>query len=419
MNEHSRFAVGIDVGTTTVRCVVGHIDESTGVPTVVGVGEAANSGMRKGVVSNLNGPARAIDDALGEAERMSGYEINEATISVNGAHIVSTKTDGMIAAGAVDHEISASDVSRVEEVATIGKIPANREVIDVIAHDYKLDGQDNVRDPIGMTGTRLEINAHVMSGLVPHMDNLRKTASMATVEARALVPAVVASARAVITETQLESGVAVVDMGGATTGVAVFEEGDLQYVGVVPMGGVNVTNDLAIGLKTDPEIAEQIKRKHGSAVARKERSGVSIDHDGTILTFNTEEIDEIIGARLEEIFEGVEQELKKAGRAGKLPSGIVLVGGAALMPGMKEFVRDALGLAAKLGKPSGFGGVAERAEQPDYSAAVGLMLQDSAQMIGNDQKSVRDSARGGAGKSRSLMTGISAVAKNVFNRFRS
>jgi cell division protein FtsA len=189
MQENSRYAVGIDIGTTTVRCVVAHIDGTTGSPTIVGVGSAPNSGMRKGTVVNLSGPAQAIDDALGEAERMSGYQVNEATISINGTHILSTHADGMIAVGAADHEITHEDLSRIEEVATLGKIPANREILDVVPHAYKLDGQDNIKDPLGMTGTRLEIDAHVVSALAPHLTNLQKSADSAKVVPHAIIVA--------------------------------------------------------------------------------------------------------------------------------------------------------------------------------------------------------------------------------------
>ena len=165
MQDSSRYAVGIDIGTTTVRCVVGHLDATTGAPTIVGIGEVSNSGMRKGAIVNLNGPAQAIDEALGEAERMSGYEVNTATININGSHILSTTTDGMVAVGAVDHIVSPDDVTRLEEVATVGKVPANRDILEVVPHSYRLDGQDNIKDPVGMTGTRLEVNANVISAM--------------------------------------------------------------------------------------------------------------------------------------------------------------------------------------------------------------------------------------------------------------
>ncbi len=405
MQENSRYAVGVDVGTTTIRCVVGHIDEATGTPTVVGVGTAANSGMRKGTVVHLSGPAKAIDDALGEAERMSGYEVNGAAISINGAHILSTKAEGMIAVGALDHEINDDDIARVEEVATLGKIPPNREIIEVVPHSFRLDGQDNIKDPVGMTGTRLEINANVVSALAPQLENLRKASEMATVIAHDTVPSVLASAKAVLSEKQLESGVAVVDMGGATTGIAVFEEGDLQYTGVVPFGGMNITNDLAIGLKTDPEVAEQIKLKYASATLRKDNEGISYKHEGEIYSFQSEEIDEIVEARLDEIFDLVHKELKKAGRSGQLPSGVVLVGGASQLKHMSEYVREKLGLAVRIGKPSGFGGVNETVETPEYAAAVGLMLLDSeggASRVNTKKSSKKSAMSGDALKSATL-----------------
>lgn len=376
MQEQSRYAVGIDIGTTTIRCVVGHVDPTTGTPTVVGVGQVANSGMRKGTVVNLNGPAQAIDAVLGEAERMSGHEVNEATVSINGAHILSTKADGMIAVGMADHEVSADDLARVESVATTGKVPANREILEVVPHSYVLDGQGNIRDPLGMSGTRLEIDANVVSALTPYVVNLQKAAEMATVTPNAMTPAVLASAKAVLSEQQMESGVAVIDFGGATTGVAVFEEGDLQHVGVIPMGGVNITNDLAIGLKTDPEIAEKVKIQHAIASNRGKDENLIVKQDKEVMTFDSNDVDEIVEARLEEVFDAIQKELKKAGRAGQLPSGVVLTGGGAQLKGIAEFAKTHLGLAARIGKPKGYGGVADHIDEPQFAAAIGLMLLD-------------------------------------------
>lgn len=376
MQETSRYAVGIDIGTTTIRCVVGYIDASTGAPTIVGVGRASNSGMRKGIVANLTGPARAIDDALGEAERMSGYQVNAASISINGAHILSTKADGMIAVGGMDHEIVEEDLTRIEEVATMGKVPANREVLEIVPHSYRLDGQDNIKDPLGMTGTRLEINANVVSVLAPHLANLQKAAEMAKVEPHVITPSVLAAARAVLGEQQIENGVAAIDIGGATTSIAIFEERDLQYVATIPVGGINITNDLAIGLKTDPEIAELVKVTHATATPRKNSERLSVKQDKETHHFESTDVDEIVEARLEEIFDAIHQELKKAGRAGQLPSGVVLTGGTAKMKGIAEYTKEKLGLAARIGRASGYGGVAEHIEEPQFAAVMGLMLLD-------------------------------------------
>lgn len=373
----NKYAVGIDIGTTTVRCVVGHIDSTTGVPTIVGVGVVPNTGMRKGNVVNLAGPAQAIDDALGEAERMSGYQVDAATISINGSHILSTHADGMIAVGSANHEIIEEDIMRIEEVATMGKVPANREILDVIPHAYKLDGQDSIKNPVGMTGTRLEIDAHVVSVLTPNLMNLQKSLESAKVMSHSIIVAGVAAARAVLSENQVENGVVLIDIGGATTNIAIYEEGDLQFTAVIPIGGINITNDLAIGLKIDQEIAEKIKIKQASAISRGESSGVSLEFNGEILSFSTSDIDEIVEARLEEIFDAINKELTRAGRAGKLPSGVVLTGGSARLKGIADYAKESLGLAARVGKATGFGGVADDIDKPQFATAVGLMLIDS------------------------------------------
>jgi len=413
MQDSSRYAVGIDIGTTTVRCVVGHLDATTGTPTIVGVGEVKNSGMRKGSIVNLNGPAQAIDEALGAAERMSGYEVNAASVSVNGSHILSTVTDGMVAVSSPDHVVGSDDVARLEEVATVGKVPANREILEVIPHSYRLDGQDNIKDPVGMSGTRLEINANVISAMAPQTAALHSTLEMAKVTSNGIIPSVVAAAKAVLTEQQLENGVAVIDMGGATTSVAIFEEGDLQYAGVIPVGGNNITNDLAIGLKTDPEVAEQVKVLHGSATAQIGSEKVTIKQDKETLEFSREDVDEIIEARLEELFEAISKELKKAGRLAKLPSGVVLTGGGAKLKNIVDYTKEALGLAVRVGAASGFGGVAEHMDEPQFAAAAGLMLLDAQ---GINRQGGHHHV-GGAGKS--AVSQASGIVKRLLNHFRT
>lgn len=409
MQDSSRYAVGIDIGTSKVRCVIGHLDATTGAPTIVGVSEVNNSGMRKGSIVNLNGPAQAIDDALGEAERMSGYEVDAASISINGSHILSTTTDGMVAVGAVDHVVTDEDVVRLEEVATVGKVPANREILAVVPHTYRLDGQDNIKDPVGMNGTRLEINANVISALTPHVNALHSTLELAKVQPNVMTPSVVAAAKAVLTEQQLENGVAVIDFGAATTGIAIFEEGDLQFASVVPIGSNNITNDLAIGLKTDPEIAEQVKIQHGSAVPENGSETVSVKHDKEAIEFARSDVDEIIGARMEELFELIVKELKRAGRHAKLPSGVVVVGGGAKLKNIVDYTKETLGLAVRLGKAKGFGGVAEHMDEPQFAVAAGLMLVDAE----SSQSGAKSSGR----KPMASKTG--GLIKNLFGRLKT
>lgn len=376
MQEISKYAVGLDIGTSTVRCVVGHIDETTGVPTIVGVGIAANNGMRKGTVVNLAGPAQAIDDAVGEAERMSGYQIEAASISINGSHILSTHADGMVAVSGSSHEVSDADLIRIEEVATLGKVPANREILEVVPHQYKLDGQENIKNPIGMTGTRLEIDAHVVSVLTPNLTNLQKAAEAAKISPNTIVVSGIAAARAVLTEQQIENGVILIDIGGSTTNIAIYEEGDLQYAAVIPVGGVNITNDLAIGLKVDPIVAEKVKIEHASATSHRDSSGFSIEVDNEVFNFDASDVDEIVDARLEEIFEAIIMHIKRAGRIGKLPSGAVLTGGTALLKGLADYAKESLGMAARVGVATGYAGVAEDIDKPQFATAVGLMLID-------------------------------------------
>ena len=398
--------VGIDVGTKNVRCIVGYVDPTSGMPKVVGVGEAPNSGMRKGVVTNLNGPAEAIDNALDAAERMSGHQVNVATLSINGSHLLSTKADGMITVGTVNNEVTADDVLRLEEVATTGKVPQNRDILEIVAHAYRLDGQDNIKDPVGMTGARLEIRANVVSGLVPHITNLQKSAEMAKVDSASVVPSVLAAAQAVLTENQRENGVAVIDFGASTTGIAVYEEGDLQHLAVIPVGGQNVTNDLAIG--TDPEVAEIVKLAH-ARFGGKDLGEVETKVEKQTYKFKQDEIDEIVQARYEEIFEAIAKELKKVGRLGKLPSGVVLVGGAAKVKGLVEFTKDQLNVAARLGQPTGYSGISDEIKGAEFSAAVGLMLIDA---MGTPQH-IKSSVA-----ARDVTKKASGFLKNIFARFK-
>ncbi|PID32806.1 cell division protein FtsA [Candidatus Saccharibacteria bacterium] len=414
MHEQSRYVVGVDIGTTAIRCVVGSIDPTTDTPNIVGVGNSPAVGMRKGSVVNLQSLAQSLDDTLGEAERMSGYEIDNATISINGSHIASIKADGMVAVGSSDRLVSVDDVARVEDVAVTGKIPANREVLEVVPHSFCLDGQDNIKDPVGMNGTRLEIVANIVSALSPNLVNLKKAADSAGVSPNKIVPAVLAGSRAVLNDKQMENGVAVIDLGGSTTSLAVFEDGDLQYVGVVPVGGNNITNDLAIKLKVDPETAEVVKLKHSSSVNREKNQTVKIKKDEQNLEFDTDDIDEAVTARLEEIFESVENELKKAGKAEQLPSGVVLIGGGANMQSIADFVRDKLNLAAKVGKPSEMSGLSDKVGQPEFSVALGLMLIDNENM---GQKSKKKSDKNNS--SGSFMASMNDFIKNIFGKSKS
>lgn len=416
MQELSRYAVGLDIGTTTVRCVVGHREEGAASPTIIGVGEAPNKGMRKGVVVNLVTTAQAVDKALEEAERISGHQIDGATISINGTHVLGMSSKGVVAVGSRDHEINQDDLARVEEAATVVQLPANREILEVTPRSFRLDDQDNIRDPIGMTGVRLEVDAHVITALSPNLRNLLKTAEMTKTIINRTVPAGLAAAHAVLSDQQKENGVVLIDIGGTTTNLAVYDEGDLQHVAVLPIGGVNITNDLAVGLKVDLDIAEKVKLEHAVAVSSARKASdkkISVKTDSETFDFETETIDDVVEARLEEIFEAINDELKNIGRQANLPGGAILTGGTALIKGIDGYAKEALQLAVKIGTAGSFGGVAENITQPQYATVVGLMLFD-----------LDNPNRGGSHKSHDGDSGFSighiiGPIKSVLGKFRT
>lgn len=405
MDEIKRYAVGLDVGTENVRAVVAGVSDS-GKISVVGYGEGKNTGMRKGVVSAVAGPSEAIDKMLAEVERMSGHTIRNATVSINGAQILSAKVRGMVAVGAVDHEINEDDVDRLKEVAVTGQIPANRETLVAVPLSYTLDGQGGIKDPVGMTGARLEMTASVVTALVPHCEALRKSTMNADVVADRLIPSAVAAGRAVLDEKQLENGVAVIDMGAATTSVAVFEEGDLQYVGVVPEGSNNITNDLAIVLKIDTEIADEIKCRFVTGNFKGGERKIVIKTGREELSFDRNEVNKIVEARLSEIFERVRKELKTAHYDRRLPEGVVLTGGGAKMRDIEVCARDMLEAAVKIGVPTKLGGVSDSVEKPEYAAAVGLMLM------------AIDGVDGGYVQEKKMYKSGGGFFKNLLNKFK-
>jgi cell division protein FtsA len=380
MQESGQYIVGIDVGTTAVRCVVGYIDAKTLQPTIVGIGSTPNNGMRKGTVVNIVNVAKSIDQALEAAERMSGQEINNATVNINGSHIMSMTSKGVVAIGAGGQEITEDDIARAEDAATIVQMPANREILQVTPRSYRLDGQDNIKDPLGMHGVRLEVDAHMITALAPQLRNLEKTLEAAQIHPNYIALSSLAAARAIVSEQQVENGVLVLDFGGTTINLAVFEEGDLQHVAVLPVGSVNVTNDLAIGLRTDLDVAEKVKLAYSLPSTREGKDSdnvISIEHDSIVYTFETSEVDNIVESRLDEIFEMIDAELKGMQRSGNLPGGVVLVGGGANLQGIASYAKDRLRMSARLADLSKFESLGEKSlQKPDFAVVLGLMLLD-------------------------------------------
>lgn len=412
MEENNHFVTGLDVGTENVRAVIASVDRD-GKIAIVGYNEGKSAGMRKGIPANLAGPAGSIDKMLGDAERMGGYDVRSAYVSINGSTVMSTHTEGMIAVGTVEHEISEEDLCRVEDVAVSGRIPANRNVLAVIPLEYALDGQGGIKDPLAMSGARLELRANVISALTPNCENLKKATASADVQALRLIPSAVASARAVLTDRQKENGVAVIDMGAATTSIAVYEEGDLQYVGVVPAGSNNITNDLAIVLAIDPELAEEIKTRFVTGNFNSEKSpAIKVGKNGE-RTFDRKEVEEVVKARLEEIFSEIRKKLKAAKYDQRLPEGIVMTGGGAKMRDIDLFAKECLEASVKIGAPHGLDGVSNAIEKPEFATAVGLALiaAEDSQYEAPSGKSVKKKSK----KAKSGSAG--SFLKKLFSKF--
>lgn len=372
----SNHFVGLDIGTSTVRCVVGMFDPSGGGKlSVIGHGSATNVGMRKGVVAHIEDVAEAIAKTLTEAERIAGVHIDRATVNVNGMHVNGMDSKGVIAISAANSEITTSDRLRVEEAATVVNFPPNREIIQFFAKNYSLDGQRNIKDPVGMHGVRLEVDAHIVTASSPNVRNLDLALEKAGVLPSHHTVSGLAAAEAVLSRQQKEAGTVLLDIGAGTTNMIVVEDGEIQHVAVIGMGGMHITNDLAIGLRTDLDIAERVKVEH-ARLGENKRTTAMVTIGSTHHTFPMDDVIMITEARVDELFDYVDKELHRIRRARKLPGGVVLTGGTAKLPGIAEFARDKLQLAARVGRLQPISGLAEAVEDVAYSTAVGLMLLD-------------------------------------------
>lgn len=369
--------VGLDIGTSTVRCVVGSFDPNgSSMPSIIGHGQAVNQGMRRGAVVHVDDVTNAIVQAVTEAERISGMSIKHATVNVNGSHVSGLNSEGVIAISAANREITTEDRLRVEEAATIVSLPPNREIVQFFAKNYSLDGQRNIKDPVGMHGVRLEVDAHIVTAASPNIRNLDMALEKAEIQPTHHTVSGLAAAEAVLTRQQKEAGTALIDIGAGTTNLIVFEDGEVQYIAVLPLGGQHITNDLAIGLKTDLDIAEAVKLQHANLRQDVRRSDVSVKINSKTHTFAFDEISVIIEARVEELLEYVDKELNKIKRSRKLPGGVVITGGTAKLPGLDEFTRQKMQLPARIGKLQNIGGLADTVADASYVTVVGLMLLD-------------------------------------------
>lgn len=407
MNEHQQTAVGIDIGTTTVRCAIGIVKPEDQKVHLVGIGEAPNTGFRKGSVVNIGETITALDQAIAHAERMAGLQISSATTNINGTHIKSVDSRGVIAVSG--SEISQEDLHRVEDAATVLQIPASHEILSVFPRSYILDGQANIKDPVGMSGTRLEVDAHVVTVSGPAIKNLEKVLEGTNTRINRLSVGSLGAAQAVVTPEQRENGVVVLDIGATTTNMIVLEDGDVQHVSVVPIGGTHITNDLAIGLRTDLKVAEAVKKNYKyltqSAKSRPKHVKVIVNRQEHI--FPTKDIELVITARLVELFEDVDKELAKIHRSRKIPGGITLTGGTANIPGIEVVAREELALSARVAAPGNLAGLKEKVARPEFATVTGLMLLDVHK--------AEDDAYGGRGFGGKLQQGADQ-ARSMFQK---
>ena len=369
------YVAGIDIGTSHVRVVIARPDGVGGI-NLVGVGQAPSKGLRKGVVVNLDATVESIKAAVEEAELMAGIAIDQAHVGVAGNHVRGLNSRGVVAIPHSDQRIRQEDVGRVLEAAKAIQVPKDREILHAIPQEFTVDDQSDVADPVGMTGSRLEANVHVITVGAQSTQNLITCVNRAGLAVKSMVLETLASAECTLTEDEKELGVALIDVGGGTSEVAVFEKGAIRHVASLQVGGDHFTNDIAVGLRTPVPDADRLKRRHGhalaSAVAEEEVIEVQTPGGGRPKLLSLQVLSEIIQPRAEEIYGLLKAEMDKAGLSKSLNSGVVLVGGACLMPGMSEVAEQVFELPVRRAVPKGVGCLSDVVSTPAFTVAVGL-----------------------------------------------
>ncbi len=374
--EH--YIIGLDIGTQNIRAVQAKFQEDTNSLSVVGVADVASNGLRRGAIVDIEEAVSCISTVLEKLERMTGVPVLNGFISIGGNHITSQASHGVIAVSRPDGEITESDIVRCIDASQAISIPNNREVLHVFPKNFMLDGQTGIKDPLGMSGIRLEVDTIIVQAGLPFVKNLTKAVLQAGVEIDELVLSPLAASQAVLSKRQQDLGACLIDLGAGTTSLAVYEEGDLLHATVLPIGSQHITNDIAIGLRCSVETAEKVKLQFGHCDPKATPKGEEInlaeldptEEQSTLRSY----VVDIIEARLEEIFFMVNGELKKIGRDGKLPAGIILTGGGSNLPGIVEFAKKQLKLPAVLGLPQNISTIIDKVNSPSFATACGLVL---------------------------------------------
>ncbi len=374
-----RVLASLDIGSSKIRTVIAVADGTQSperVPSVIGVGLSPSLGMRKGHVIDVEELIHNIISSLEDAERMAGVPVNHVFVGMSGAHIEAFDSRGVIAISGA--EIGVDDIVRVLEAAQAVSIPQNRRILHIEPKSYAVDEQRGIKNPMGMTGIRLEVEAHIITGHIQHVKNIEKCIDQAGVDIDAIVPATIAAAEATLTKRQKELGVIVIDVGAGCTSMTIFEEGTILHSVSLPIAGESVTSDIAIGLRTSIDTAEKIKIEHGSVLPTEINEREMIDL-ASVSKVDTQTVSrrymaEIMQARYYEIFSLVKAELQRLGRSGMLPGGAVLTGAAVKAPGVLDLARDVLGLPVQMGFPVEVGGVIEKVDDPAYATALGTLV---------------------------------------------
>ena len=377
MARHERYVVGLDIGTSKVCTVVGELREAGGVD-VIGLGVAESKGLKRGVVVNLDAAVDSIKRSIEEAELMAGVEVGSVHLGLAGPHIKGFNSRGVVAVAGKNREVSRDDVRRSIDAARAVSLPTGREILHVLPQDFVVDEQEGIGAPVGLTGARLEVNVHIVTGSTTATQNLIACVNRAGVEVVDTVIGQLSAAEAVLTPDEKELGVALLDVGGGTADLAIFERGSLWHTAVIAVGGDHFTNDIAVGLRTPIPDAEKIKRRNGCAL------GAMVAEDETIevasvggrrpRVMSRRILSDILQPRAEEIFHLVWDEISKAGYEKSLNSGLVLTGGGAILDGMSEIAEQIFDLPIRRGSPAGVGGLADHVANPAYATAVGLVL---------------------------------------------
>ena len=377
MARRSTHVVGLDIGTTKVTALIVEPSDS-GLPTVLGVGSCPSRGMRKGVVVHIEACVAAIKQAIEEAELQAGISVERAYVGIGGPHVRGLNSRGVVAIAGRDHEVGPEDVRRAKDAARAVSIPPDTEIFHVLPQQFAVDGHTGIHDPVGMTGARLETDVHIVTASVTAAQNLVNCVNRAGVEVEGMVLEQFAAADAVLQPDESEMGVALLDIGGGTTSMVIYERGALRHIAVLPTGGEHVTNDIAVGLRTPVPEAERLKRRYGCALASL------VDHEETLevpsvggrkaRVLSRQILCEIIQPRVEEICGMVGEELGRSGFERALHAGVVLTGGGAMLEGLTEIAEDALDCPVRRGSPADLAGLADSVTTPQYSTAVGLAL---------------------------------------------